>query len=68
MFKYFFYLLEVLREQINAYRTVFADAADNVQKLDEALSKYFGAPTNVPEGKFFYFFLKYNSTSLKVFI
>ena len=33
-----------MREQINSYKTVFINATKNARKLDEALSKYFGAP------------------------
>ena len=43
-------IVEVLREQVNAYRNVFIDATENVRKLDEALSKYYGEATVVDTG------------------
>ena len=32
--------IEVLRDQIKAYKGVFVDACANVKRLDEAMSKY----------------------------
>jgi hypothetical protein len=40
---------EVLRAQIEAYKKVFVDASRNVDKLDTAMSKYFGVATQVNE-------------------
>ncbi|XP_057306951.1 DNA topoisomerase 3-alpha-like [Hydractinia symbiolongicarpus] len=39
----------VLAEQINSYRNVFLEAASQVEKLDEALSMYFGLPEHLEE-------------------
>lgn len=40
---------DVLREQIDKYRQVFIVTANQIQKLDDAMTKYFGAPgTNPP--------------------
>ncbi|CAF1452102.1 unnamed protein product, partial [Adineta steineri] len=40
---------EVLRDQIDKYRQVFIVTAAQIQKLDDSMSKYFGAPgTNPP--------------------
>lgn len=36
--------LEVLLAQIRAYRECFEDARRNVEKLDEAMSRYYGRP------------------------
>lgn len=36
---------EVLRDQIRAYRDCFEDARRNVEKLDDAMSRYFGQPS-----------------------
>lgn len=38
---------EVLQIQINAYKNVFIDASRNVEKLDEAMTKYFGQAAQV---------------------
>lgn len=38
-------ILEVLEAQIKAYEECFKDARSNVEKLDQALSKYYGTPT-----------------------
>jgi hypothetical protein len=35
---------EVLLAQVNAYRVCFEDARRNVEKLDDAMAKYFGRP------------------------
>eukprot|EP00794_Sanderia_malayensis_P009161 gene9161-10134_t len=40
----------VLAEQIQKYKEVFGKASEKVAKLDEALSTYFGAPTQVAPG------------------
>ena len=44
---------EVLRAQVLAYKNVFIDASRNVEKLDEAMSKYFGQPTQVTQQEVF---------------
>ena len=41
--------IDVLRAQIEAYKNVFVDARRNVEKLDLAMSKYFGPCTQVVE-------------------
>jgi hypothetical protein len=41
------FLKEVLQNQINIYRQVFEDACRNVEKLDRAVSKYFGEPAQI---------------------
>lgn len=38
---------DVLSAQIEAYRQVFIGASRNVEKLDQALSQYFGQPNQV---------------------
>ena len=35
---------------MTAYKSAFADVSENVEKLDDALSKYFGEPVNLPQG------------------
>lgn len=39
---------DVLREQIDKYRQVFIVTANQIQKLDDAMTKYFGAPGSNP--------------------
>lgn len=40
--------IDVLRDQIDKYRQVFIITSAQIQKLDDAMTKYFGAPGQNP--------------------
>ena len=40
---------EVLLAQIEAYKTVFIDACNNVDKIDIAMGKYFGPYSQITQ-------------------
>jgi hypothetical protein len=40
--------IDVLREQIDKYRQVFIVTAAQIKKLDDSMTKYFGAPGENP--------------------
>lgn len=40
--------IDVLREQIDKYRQVFMITSAQIKKLDDAMTKYFGAPGQNP--------------------
>ncbi len=48
LFLYFYVQIEVLRDQIDKYRQVFIVTAAQIQKLDDSMTKYFGAPGQNP--------------------